>query len=96
MLFLGAHRSRDRVLRRHIMLFVGFCGALFLYLVLFVVEGVVASTINSDIFSSYIGYVFPTAPFLLGAYLLYRSARSLAAYTSSLDGSETREATIRM
>ena len=82
-LALSARRSRDRMLRRHIVWFAGFCGSLVLYFAVLVALSIVNPTGVSDIE----WLTLTTPPFLLGAYLLYRSARSLAPYTSSLEAS---------
>jgi hypothetical protein len=84
-LLWSARRSRDRVLHRHIVFFGAFCAAIVLYLV----EYSVASFIDPNLYGSIIALIVPIPPFLLGAYFLYRSARSLAPYTSSLENPET-------
>lgn len=81
LLSVSAFRSHDRLLRRHLLWFVGFC----LTLVLFLAEGIVGSLINTGFYNSTLYFISVQPAFYLGAYCLYRSARSLAPFTNHLE-----------
>ena len=65
--------------------FGGFCAALVLYLV----EYSVALIVDPNLYGSFYAIIVTVPPFFLGAYFLYRCARSLAPYTSSLEDPKT-------